>query len=53
MAHDVRFSDFTRGEKARIAAKTARMTMPRANITKLRRDIERIEQQAAKRKNGK
>lgn len=53
MADDLNFSDFTRGEKLRIAALTARMATPRANLTKLRRDVERIEDQALRRKNGK
>ncbi|MGW4541590.1 DUF6257 family protein [Streptomyces chartreusis] len=50
---DLRFSDFTAKEKRRIAAKTARMAMPRANLTRLRREVEAIEQQAERRKNGK
>lgn len=53
MADDLKFSDFTRGEQATIAALTARMGLPRANLTKLRRKVERIEQQAERRKNGK
>lgn len=53
MADDLKFSDFTPGEKVAIAALTARMATPRANITKLRRKVERIEEQAARRRNGK
>lgn len=53
MADDLDFSDFTRGEKARIVGLTARMTGPRADISKLKRRIERIEQDALRRKNGK
>lgn len=50
MASDLEFSDFTRGEKAAIASLTARMALPRANLTKLKRRIERIEQDALRRK---
>lgn len=50
MADDIRFSDFTAGEKASIAATVARMAMPRADLKKLQRRVERIERQAAKRK---
>ncbi|MEU5077084.1 DUF6257 family protein [Streptomyces asoensis] len=53
MAAGPAFSDFTAGEKARITALTARMALPRANLTKLRRQVEAIENQAARRKNGK
>ncbi|MFF8879617.1 hypothetical protein [Streptomyces flaveolus] len=53
MADNVQFSDFTRQEKRRIATLTARMALPRANLTRLRREVESIETQAAKRKNGK
>ncbi|MGC9538522.1 DUF6257 family protein [Streptomyces sp. UG1] len=53
MADDLNFSDFTPGEKVRIAALTARMTTPRADLGKLRRKVERIEQDALRRKNGK
>ncbi|CAM5561837.1 hypothetical protein [Streptomyces parvulus] len=49
-ANPVRFSDFTRAEKAQITALTARMALPRANITKLRRQVEAIENKAASRK---
>lgn len=50
---DIEFSDFTRAEKRRITTLTARMLLPRANLTRLRRQVEAIEQQAAHRKNGK
>jgi hypothetical protein len=54
MSDDLSFSDFTRGEKASIARLTARMALPRANLTKLKRRIEGIEDQALRRKkNGK
>lgn len=53
MSDDLNFGDFTRGEKASIAALTARMALPRADIGKLRRKVERIENQALRRKNGK
>ncbi|WP_167366254.1 DUF6257 family protein [Streptomyces caeruleatus] len=53
MADDIKFGDFTRAEKVRIAALTARMATPRANLTALRRKVERIEQDALRRKNGK
>lgn len=50
---DIAFSDFTRSEKTRIAALTARMALPRANLTKLKRQVERIENQAlSRKKNG-
>ncbi|MGW4757508.1 DUF6257 family protein [Streptomyces chartreusis] len=53
MAGGPEFSDLTSGEKARIAALCTRMALPRANLTKLRRQVEAIEQQAERRKNGK
>lgn len=53
MADDLNFSDFTRGEKARIVALTARMATPRADLGKLKRKVERIEQDALSRKNKK
>ncbi|MFH9816157.1 DUF6257 family protein [Streptomyces sp. NPDC017230] len=60
MANDVRFSDFTAGEKARIAFLTARMAKRgladdgSGTILKdLKRKVERIERQAARRKQGK
>ncbi|MCX5522986.1 DUF6257 family protein [Streptomyces bobili] len=58
MADDLRFSDFTTGEKARIAALTARaakrgLAGDGVDISDLTRRIERIENQALRRKNGK
>lgn len=53
MADGPYFSDFTPAEKRRITALTARMALPRANITKLRRQVEAIENAALRRKNGK
>lgn len=54
MADDIKFSDFTRGEKVRVAGLTARMALPRADLTKLRRKVERVENQAlSRKKNGK
>lgn len=53
MAKDITFSDFTRGEKARVVGLTALMATPRANLRKLQRKVERIEQDALRRKNGK
>lgn len=53
MADDIKFSDFTPGEKVRVAALTARMATPRANLTRLRRQVNAIEQGALRRKNGK
>lgn len=53
MAADFGFRDFTPKEKRRVVALTARMAMPRANLTRLRREVEAIEQQAERRKNGK
>jgi len=53
MADDLKFSDFTRAEKVRIAALTARMATPRADLGRLKRKVERIEQDAIRRKNGK
>ncbi|GHF57851.1 DUF6257 family protein [Streptomyces griseosporeus] len=47
------FSDFTAGEKAAIAGLTARMALPRADLPKLQRRVEQIEQQALRRKHGK
>ncbi|MFK0125568.1 DUF6257 family protein [Streptomyces nigra] len=47
------FSDFTPGEKARITGLVARMALPGSNLTKLRRKIERIEQDAMRRKTKK
>lgn len=53
MADGPEFRDFTPAEKRRITALTARMVLPRANLTRLRRQVEDIEQQALRRKNGK
>lgn len=53
MANGPEFSDFTPEEKRRVATLTARMLLPRANLTRLRREVEVIEQQAARRKNKK
>ncbi|MFD0256425.1 DUF6257 family protein [Streptomyces sp. NPDC127113] len=51
----VRFSDFTRTEKARVAVLTARMAKrgmagPNVDISDLQRRVERIEREAARRK---
>jgi hypothetical protein len=58
MADDLRFSDFTGGEKVRIAVLTARMAKRGAagdgvDISDLQARVERIEKQALKRKNKK
>ncbi|MEU8752038.1 hypothetical protein AB0C88_16245 [Streptomyces chartreusis] len=53
MARDLEFGDFTPAEKRRVAGLTVRMALPRANLTRLRREVEAIEQQAERRKNGK
>jgi hypothetical protein len=55
MADDVKFSDFTTGEKLRVAALTARMAKrglagDGVDISDLKRKVERIERQAARRK---
>ncbi|MDX3708772.1 DUF6257 family protein [Streptomyces europaeiscabiei] len=55
MADDLRFSDFTGGEKVRIAVLTARMAKRGAagdgvDISDLQARVERIEKQALKRK---
>ncbi|MFD9111612.1 DUF6257 family protein [Streptomyces bottropensis] len=55
MADDLRFRDFTTGEKLRVAALTARaakrgLAGDGVDISDLTRRIERIEQQAARRK---
>jgi hypothetical protein len=52
---DVRFADFTTGEKLRVAAHTARMAKrglagDGVDISDLQRKVERIERQAARRK---
>ncbi|MFJ8191097.1 DUF6257 family protein [Streptomyces sp. NPDC096094] len=51
MNDDVKFGDFTRGEQAAITGLIARMALPRADIRKLQRKVERIENQARRRKN--
>ncbi len=56
MADDLHFSDFTTGEKARIAGLTARMAKrglagDAVDISDLQRRIEQIENTARKRKN--
>lgn len=53
MADGPEFSDFTPKEKRRVAALTARMILPRANLTRLRRQVEDIEKQALRRKQKK
>ncbi|MDX3034677.1 DUF6257 family protein [Streptomyces scabiei] len=55
MADDIRFNDFTTGEKLRVAALVARMAKRGAagdgvDISDLQRKVERIERQAARRK---
>jgi len=56
MDNDLKFSDFTTGEKARIVALTARMAKrgaagPTVDISDLKRRVERIENAAIRRKN--
>lgn len=61
MSDDLKFSDFTAGEKARIVALTARMAKrgladdgsDRVYTADLKARIERIERQALRRKQGK
>ncbi|MFF9625382.1 DUF6257 family protein [Streptomyces griseosporeus] len=53
MANGPKFSDFTPAEKTAIAALTARMALPRADLRKLQRRVEQIEQQALRRKEAK
>jgi hypothetical protein len=58
MADGPKFSDFTTGEKARIAVLTARaakrgLAGDSVDISDLTRRIERIEKQALRRKNKK
>ncbi len=55
---DIKFSDFTAVEKARIVGLTARMAKrgmagDTVDISDLQRKIERIEKAAERRKNGK
>ncbi|MGW3134381.1 DUF6257 family protein [Streptomyces sp. NPDC001139] len=56
MANDLRFSDFTGGEKAQLALLHARMAKrgmagESVDISDLQRKVERIERQALRRKN--
>lgn len=58
MADDLNFSDFTAGEKVRVAALVARMAKrgaagPDVDLSDLKRRIERIERQALRRKQQK
>jgi hypothetical protein len=61
MSDDITFADFTIGEKARIAALTARIAKrgladdgtDRVDTSDLKRRIERIENQARRRKQKK
>jgi hypothetical protein len=58
MSDDLKFSDFTTGEKLRIAALTARMAKrglagDTVDISDLQRKVERIERQAERRKQKK
>ena len=55
---DLTFSDFTAGEKARVAVLVARMAKrgaagPDVDLSDLKRRVERIERQALRRKQGK
>jgi len=58
MADDLRFSDFTGGEKFRLIALHARMAKrglagPTVDLSDLQRRVERIEEQAERRKSKK
>ncbi|WP_306186951.1 DUF6257 family protein [Streptomyces sp. MK5] len=58
MADDITAADLTFGEKARIAGLVARMAKrgaagPKVDISDLQRRVERIEDQARRRKHGK
>jgi hypothetical protein len=59
MADDIKWSDFTSGEKARMVGLIARMAKrglagPTVDLSDLQRRVERIEKQAERRKkNGK
>jgi hypothetical protein len=58
MADDLNFSDFTTGEKVRVAALIARMAKrgvagPNVDLSDLQRRVERIERQALQRKTKK
>jgi len=55
VADDIKFSDFTTGEKLRVAALTARMAKrglagDGVDLSDLKRKVERIEKQALRRK---
>lgn len=55
MADDLKFSDFTTGEKVRVAALVARMAKrgmagESVDLSDLQRRVERIERQAERRK---
>lgn len=57
MARDIKFSDFTGGEKARLVVLHARMAKrgmagDAVDISDLQRKVERIEKRAERRKNG-
>ena len=58
MADDIAFSDFTTGEKVRVAALVARMAKrgaagPNVDLADLKARVARIEKQALRRKNPK
>lgn len=58
MADDIKFCDFTRGEKLRLVGLHARMAKrsaagPNVDLSDLQRRVERIEKTAERRKNGK
>lgn len=58
MADDLKFSDFTRGEQARIAVLIARMVKrgaagPTVDLSDLQARVKRIEDGALRRKNKK
>ncbi|MFE9602013.1 DUF6257 family protein [Streptomyces hokutonensis] len=58
MADDLKFSDFTGGEKASLILLHGRMAKrgmagPTVDISDLKKKVERIEKRALKRKNGK
>jgi hypothetical protein len=58
VADDLKFTDFTGGEKLRVAALTARMAKrglagDGVDISDLKRKVERIERQAQRRKTKK
>lgn len=58
MSGDIKFRDFTAGEKASLVLLHARMAKrgmagPEVDLTDLQRKVERIEKRAERRKNGK